>query len=256
LGSNFPKGLYDSFATFKTWGGTGVREHRHNALTYLLWLWDEERWTLLPALLGFALTLRRRTNRFALFCTFWAFGMLAAYSLIPYKTPWLTLNISIPMSLVAGYACAELWSRFQASPRVRVTLLLLMATVSVCSLYQAIALSFFRYDDSSQPYVYAHTSRQIFDLLAKLDSILAYSPQGAQTGITITSPDYWPLPWYLRDNPNVGYWSHVVPTEEPIVIAAENQQQELDSSLGNRYQKVGAYDLRPGVTLVLYARRN
>jgi uncharacterized protein (TIGR03663 family) len=256
FGGNFPKGLYDSFATFKTWGGTGVREHRHDWLTYLRWLWHEERWTLLPALLGFTFSLRRGANRFALFCAFWAFGMLAAYSLIPYKTPWLTLNISIPMALVAGYACAELWSYFRTATLARLTLLLLMAVVTVLSARQAVALSFFRYDDESQPYVYAHTSRQIFWLLAKLDTIFAQSPQGADTAITITSPDYWPLPWYLRNNPNVGYWARVVPTEEPIVIGAANQQPELDAALGDRYQKIASYELRPGVTLVLYTRRS
>jgi hypothetical protein len=36
-------------------------------------------------------------NSFALFCALWAFGLIAAYSLIPYKTPWLVLNFVVPL---------------------------------------------------------------------------------------------------------------------------------------------------------------
>lgn len=256
LGSNFPQGVHDSVATFRTWGGTGLREHQHDWLTYLRWLWEEERWTLVPAMLGFAFALRRGANRFALFCGFWAFGMLAAYSLIPYKTPWLTLNISVPMALVAGYGCAELWETVRGTRPARVTLLLAIAVVPISSACQAVNLSFFRYDDDSQPYVYAHTGRQMFALLAKLEDIARQSGTGTDTGITIMSPDYWPLPWYLRDYSDVGYWGHVVPTDKAIVIAAKSQESELDGMFGDRYEKVGTYELRPGVSLVLYSRRD
>jgi hypothetical protein len=78
---------------------------------------------------------------------------------------------------------------------------------------------------------------------------------GTGTHITITSPEYWPLPWYLRDYPNAGYWGHLVPTSEPVVIGRDYQAAELQSSLGKDYQWVGSYDLRPGVGLVLFCRR-
>jgi predicted membrane-bound mannosyltransferase len=212
----------------------------------------------LLGLLGFAIALGRGCNRFALFSGFWTMGMLAAYSLIPYKTPWLTLNISVPLALVAGYGLAEVYSEVRRirRQRMQVFLVALLGMALVTSAYQAIDISFFRYDDDSLPYVYAHTQRQFLDLVDRVNQIAARNRSGVRTNMTIAAANYWPLPWYLRDYPNVGYWGHVVPTQEAVVIAEESQQGELEPILGDRYDRVGSYNLRPGVVLVLFVRRD
>ncbi|MFZ3213741.1 MAG: hypothetical protein WA188_19720 [Terriglobales bacterium] len=140
--------------------------------------------------------------------------------------------------------------------RMRVFLVALLGMALVISAYQAIDISFFRYDDDSLPYVYAHTQRQFLDLVDRLNQIAARNRSGVQTNMTIVAENYWPLPWYLRDSPNVGYWGHVVPTREAVVIAEESQQAELEPILGDRYDRVGSYNLRPGVVLVLFVRRD
>jgi len=49
---------------------------------------------------------------------------------------------------------------------------------------------------------------------------------------------------------------------EPIIIASEDQKSEVESTFGELYRQVpstepgGAYSLRPGVNLLLYARRS
>lgn len=257
--TNFPKGVYDSVLTYRTWLGTGETDNRHDIYTYLLWLWEEEMPSLLLGLAGFALALYRANNRFATFSGFWAMGMLAAYSLIPYKTPWLTLNISLPMAIAGGYCVEEVWKKFQQSrrQRVRVALAGLAVIIAVVSAYQAVNISFFRYDDDSVAYVYAHTTRQIFALLNTINDVVARGGQGEKTGIMIASPDYWPLPWYLRDFPNAGYWGKVVaPTAEAMVIGEDTQEAELQQTLGDKYERAGSYELRPGVTLVAYIRKD
>ena len=258
FGSNYPKGIYDSLATFRYWSKTGISDDLHDHFTYLRWLGQAELPALLLGLLGFAIALRRGHNRFLLFSGFWTLGMLAAYSLIPYKTPWLALNISVPLALIAGYGLAEAYSEVRRvrRQRVRVLLVALLATALLISAYQAIEISFFRYDDDSVPYVYAHTRRQFLDLVDRLQQIAARNPSGVRTNMTVIAANYWPLPWYLRDYPHVGYWGHVVPTQEPVVIAEESQQAELQPILGDHYDRIGSYDLRPGVVLVLFVRRD
>ena len=32
---------------------------------------------------------------------------------------------------------------------------------------------------------------------------------GLDTGVVIVSPDYWPLPWYLRDYPRAGFFGTI-----------------------------------------------
>ena len=45
------------------------------------------------------LAVLKPARRFALFAALWAFGLIAAYSLIAYKTPWLSLNFVVPLAL-------------------------------------------------------------------------------------------------------------------------------------------------------------
>lgn len=80
--------------------------------------------------------------------------------------------------------------------------------------------------------------------------------------ISIVSPEYWPIPWYLRYYPYVRYGGVNV-TEDPIIVASRQQQEYLESLVEGRYQQVksdlnptGSYPLRPGVELVLFVRRD
>jgi uncharacterized protein (TIGR03663 family) len=256
--TNFPKGIYDSVRTYSYWLETGEKPE-HNIYSYVRGLWEEELPTLLAGAAGIALALYRNANRFVLFAAFWTMGILAAYLLIPYRTPWLTLNISVPLAMIGGYAIQEIYDSVRTTRRMRVRVFFTgLAAVLVCvSAYEAVSLSFFRYDDDSIPYIYEHTSRQIFLLLDQVNRTVARGGMGAQTGIMIASPEHWPLPWYLRDFPNVGYVGKVaVPSGEAMVIGEDTQERELQQVLGGRYDRVGTYELRPGATLVLYVRKD
>jgi len=133
----------------------------------------------------------------------------------------------------------------------------------VFSTYQTVDLNFVNYDndDTYYVYVYAHTKRDTTALLNKIDEIARQTNQGS-TGITIMSPDYWPLPWYLRNYSRVGYYGRLTQTTEPIVIASEAQRLDVEGALGPNYELVssgsqtGGFALRPGVDLLLYVRRH
>jgi hypothetical protein len=88
----------------------------------------------------------------------------------------------------------------------------------------------------------------------EINAIVARSGSGRQTAIIVTSREYWPLPWYLRDYSYVGYPGRIVPPNEEIIIASETQERELIPLLTDNYRRVGSYPLRAAVTLVLYAR--
>jgi uncharacterized protein (TIGR03663 family) len=258
FGDNFPKGIYDSFATFGYWTKTGSSAHTHDAFTFLTWLQREEWPSLWLGALGFVFAVCRGRNRFALFSGFWAIGIAVAYSIIPYKTPWLILNISLPLALMGGYGVEEICGLAWRSRemRTRVMWVLPVAVALVVPLFYAIDLNFFRYDDDSIPYVYAHTRRGFLDLIQQVEDISARNGTGTNTGIVVASPNHWPMPWYLREYTKTGYWGKVVPTQEPIVIGQSDQEDQLRTTLGDGYRRVGSYDLRPGVVLVLYARRD
>ncbi|MEP6707598.1 MAG: flippase activity-associated protein Agl23 [Pyrinomonadaceae bacterium] len=326
--TNYPKGVNDALLTLNLWAHR-TQEHFHPWSQYLEWLRQEESPLLLLGAAGAAIAVWRAENRFAVFAAQWAFGSLAAYSLVGYKTPWISLNFIVPLAIISGYALQSIYKRF-GEPFVTLELtagaivflayghlvkiaysdsgvimglttdfsfstnwrfmlgIVLMAiyagyilytsrskqkhsahlyvvaavTLLLCSA-QMFLLNFVHYDDDRYAYVYAHTRREMLALVDEVDRVASHSGSGADTGITIASPDYWPLPWYFRDYKHVGYHQHVVPTTEPLIIGSVAQQEELTVTYGDRYQQIrypetedGSYALRPGVDLLLYVRRD
>jgi uncharacterized protein (TIGR03663 family) len=260
--SNWP-GVEAAVDALAVWKGTGTSDfHSKPFYTYLTWLWQEEAPILILGTAGAAAALfDRRRNRFAVFAGAWGFGTLAAYSLIPYKTPWLAINFVVPMAIVGGYAVQSLARRF-APPKKWVVPTLAAGGLAVAfSLYQALVINFQKYDDDSYPYVYSHTQREAHQMLAEVERISGRAGKPGKAGISVTSRDYWPLPWYFRDNPHVGYEgkvsTHYDPQSTLVVIGNESQLPELQRVLADDYRQVGGlYPLRPGVRLVLFARRD
>jgi uncharacterized protein (TIGR03663 family) len=253
------KGIWDSFKTFQVWSKTGTVAHVHPLQTYVVWLVYRESPLLILGALGALAAVLRRKNGFAVFSGLWAFGIIAAYSLIPYKTPWLVLNFVVPLALVSGYAVQSIFELERG--QLRSMGVVLVAAICLAA-WQSIDLNFINYDNDKESYVYvyAHTTRGLLDLVKEVDRI-AKEEDGPRTGITIVSPDYWPLPWYFRNYTRVGYYGRLAQTTEPIIIANENQKADIETNYGEVYQQVmsnqtgGTFELRPGVKLLLYRRR-
>lgn len=250
----YSKGFKGAFESFQIWAKTGTKDHGHPLQTYLVWLIQEEAPLLILGAVGSVFALVRRNNRFALFVGAWAFGILVAYSLIPYKTPWLMLNFTVPLAVIAGYALQEIYD-YNWDLKSRIVSLLLTSTALVISGTQAVMLNFYKYDDDRYPYVYAHTQRGFLPMVEQIKRLASRSSTGARTGIVITAPEYWPLPWYLRDFKHAGFFGRMTATSEPIIVGSIDQEQELTEALGDDYVRLHSYPLRPGVTLVLFARR-
>jgi uncharacterized protein (TIGR03663 family) len=251
-----PNGIRHSIETFHYWLKTGSQQHRAAWYTYVRWMLQAELPVLLLGIVGTVLAASHPRDRFALFAGLWAWGSLAAYSLLPYKTPWLMLNFIVPMAIIGGYAVQTVWDwRQRAVNRAPAEVILVVILLGVLgSLAQSISLNFFRYDDPHLPYVYMQTNRALISLVQQINLIAAQSGFGRQTPIIVTSRDYWPLPWYLRDYASVGYSGQVLPTNAKIIVASETQEKELISLVANNYRRVGSYPLRPSVTLVVYVQ--
>jgi len=248
-----PHGVPDSLRAFKMWAHTGEQQHTHPWNTYLEWLWQEEAPLVLVSAVA-ALANIWLGRRLGVFASLWALGLLAAYSLIPYKTPWLMLNFIIPMTIAVGCAANSVLTRMKFWTTVAAAAVL-CAVLSV-SAVRCIRLNFYHFDDEKEAYVYAHTQREFLGLVNDITEMAEQAGTGKTTEIAVTSPDYWPLPWYLRSYPGVGYHGKITSTKAPIVVGSEAQEHELDEMLGEQYTQVGHYSLRPGVVLILYTHRS
>jgi uncharacterized protein (TIGR03663 family) len=227
-------GMIRFFEAYDVWRKTGESAFQAKPfLTYAVWLLTIEPTIFLLGLAGVATALWQRRNRLAVFSAIWACGLFTAYSLIPYKTPWLMLNFVLPFALVAGVAAQEFARTMASSTRLRAvpTWLAVPALgILALSLLQMTYLNFIQYDDDDvlrntdnsprtlmgvdvkkYPYIYVHTQRGYLELIRQIEHYADAAGTGKETGIAIMSKEYWPMPWYLRDYTKVGYFGAPAP---------------------------------------------
>ena len=260
-----PKGVGSAVEAYKIWKKTGESGfHGYRWYKYFQWLigdrnvrneWEfgEEPLLLFVAALGAAFAVWRVRRRFPLFAALWGFGLLAAYSLIKYKTPWLVLSMLPPFAFAGGYAVNVLYHR----RGWRVPALALAALCLSVAAYQSYRVNFVHYDSDRYPYVYAHTKRSFLDLIAEIERVAERTgnKHNASLNVAVENQEYWPLPWYVRDFKRVGYIGQITQTNDDMVLVKDKQVPAAQSALGGRYRRVGdSFELRPGVKLVLFAR--
>jgi uncharacterized protein (TIGR03663 family) len=252
-----PEGVIDWFKAYAVWTKAGTKEHTQNGMwAYLKWGMKVESPVLVLSAIGTLIALLKARHRFAIFTGFWAIGMFAAYTLIPYKTPWLALSFILPMCIIAGYAVGEMLRARDIVVKILGGMIAIMATGILG--YQSYDLNFVKYDDEDMVYVYAHTKRKFHDLIKEIEHYAEKSGKGKDATIEIVSPDYWSMPWYLNDYDHANFHGQFVDanTSEMIVIKKDEQDAEAITRYARHYKYAGTYPLRPGVDLRLLVRKD
>lgn len=281
--SHWP-GIIDSMKTYTTYfdraGGSEIHVHPWYFYIKLIGfyrlgngpVWSE--WiiillALFGAVFGFAKKELNGIDKiFVRFIALYTLFMLLIYSLIPYKTPWCLLNFLIGMTILAGVGMISLIR--QTTKRLsRIILIIVLGAGCFHLIWQAYTGNFKYAADPVNPYVYAHTSPDILRISERIHEIANISPQGKHIHIEVICPghDYWPLPWYFRDLPNVGWWEKVdfSTPAAPIIIAIPEVEPELIRKLydmpapGEIDLYIPLFDsstnLRPGVELRTYYKK-
>lgn len=253
----YSEGVSKAFEAYAIWTKTGGKEHTQSGYAgYLKWLTKVESPLLILSSLGILVAMLRAKHRFAMFAALWALGLFIAYTLIPYKTPWLALSFTLPMCLVAGYGLGELLAAKRKELKLLAAAMILVGTSILA--YQTYQLNFVRYDDEEMTYVYAHTKRGFLGLIEQIDKYAEKSGRGKLATIEIISPDYWPMTWYVNDYKYANFQSAPVDvtTSEMIVAKKGDQDTVVAQKYSSHYRFVGVWPLRPGVDLMLLVRRD
>jgi uncharacterized protein (TIGR03663 family) len=268
-----PRGVLEPFRGAGTYLGRGIApaDHAHpwhyyfGLLAYsssggLRW---SEGLALVLALTGGATAWRGERARPER--TFWARYFTgyttiagAIFSAIPYKTPWNLLPFYAGLLVLAGIGFSRLLDA--ARPRALRGALAAAFVVAAAHLgWQAWRASVTYAADARNPYVYAQTVPDAVRMAARIRQLGAMHPDRERMQVSVVAPPYeqWPLPWYLRAMPQVGYWTEpgdAAALQAPVIVASMEHTAALDASLGDRYVSE-FFGLRPEVLMALYVER-
>ena len=279
-----PQGIIDSVSTYENYiskaGQTEV--HQHPWYYYLqMFAWTKGPgymiWTELPILvfsvLGILFALFGRGNmvreQFFRIIAIFSILMMLIFSIMPYKTPWNILSAYFGLILLAGYGLIEVLKIYKKGWIHKVIFLFVVA--AVISLITQVFYSNYKFPSHpSNPYVYGHTSSDIFHMIDRIKKVSEINSEGNDLLIHVicSEHDYWPLPWYLREFNQVGWWNNIDPESplSPLVVVSPDLEKQLIEKMytqpkpGEKYLYIPLFDqgteLRPGVLLNGYVRKD
>ncbi|MDI1243182.1 MAG: glycosyltransferase family 39 protein [bacterium] len=252
----YADGVKGFFEAYEIWTKTGSKDHTQNGIwAYIDWGLKSDGPIMILALVGTVVALVRGKNRVAMFAGLWAIGLFLAYTIIPYKTPWLALSFLLPMCIAAGHLIGEIVDSKNNSLQ-GIGLLLAAGSLAVLA-YLTYDLNFVRYDDEDAPMVYAHTSREFLDMIRDIERFAESSGRGKDAAIDIVSPDYWPMVWYMKDYPKAIFHGKITDSTAEMIVAKKGEQDnEVMRRYSANYDYYASYHLRSGVDLVLLVRKD
>ena len=242
---DFPA-LTGLFETFAAWFHTGVEAAGHEKTSYQLgplnyyWVALMARYEW-PALLGLALSLQfiAPSEPRLRYIAIYGCGVLLAYSLIPYKTPWCVISILWPFYLTLGSTVSA--QTEQRVGRLGNSILRLVIAISlVVSAFSSIRLNFFRFTDEKEPYVYVQTYHEIETLTEPLLEMARRDPRYYHVRGQVVLESYYPLPWMLGDFTQIGFYKKEEPPEiydGDFIVAQKDQAEQIEAALIDDYYK-------------------
>jgi len=283
-----PGGVLDSFRTYATYfdraGNNQIHEHPwYYYLKMLIYsrygdgpVWSEGIIVLLAVVGGAAVLMRKGLPKIDIdllrFIVFYTVGVVVLYSVIRYKTPWCMLGFLHGMILLAGLGMVVL---VRLAPNVlpRLIIMCLLLEGSVHLVWQAYAGNYIYDSDSRNPYVYAHPTTEVFEIVRRVEEYTRGHEDDPNMAIEVICPgdDYWPLPWYFRSYSTVR-WADRVRRETgfaSLILASPSVEADLtaksfDESIPFEQRQMYLYLfekpyylwLRPQVKLLGFVRKD
>jgi len=244
------QGIPDFFRAYAKWFQTGTGAGGHEKtdfqighFAFLNWYWISlmvrYEW---PALLGLLVAVRLAWPAPAIprYLAITALGVLVAYSIVPYKTPWCILSILWPFQLLFGWGVAECVRR--GFPRGITGVFVLLAAISLSgSLLRSLRLNFRHFADPAEPYVYVQTLPEIRRFTDPVLGLLGEDPGNRSMTGEIILESYYPVPWILGEIPGIGYYGkESMPSklDGDFVVALTADSRKIEERLGEPYLRI------------------
>jgi predicted membrane-bound mannosyltransferase len=192
--------------------------------------------------IGFFLGVPARDPRMRWFALY-GLASFTAYSLIPYKTPWCSVNFLWPFCFVAGYALDQLC--FVGS---RWLVALVTVLLSAGSVQDAWRLNFVNPTNDALPptrdnkpdadrYAYVQTTFDVNLLLKPTRALLRMNPRNREMKGLVLG-EAFPLIWELNDFPNVSFEDPSIQLpayDADFLIVPDPRRDEIEPQLAGIY---------------------
>jgi signal transduction histidine kinase len=223
------KGLYQTFdAWFKT--GSNGNGHEKDWYYWFMLIGTYEQ----PVALGlivclFALFIKNLSLRYL---AIYGVGVLIAYSIVRYKTPWCIISIIWPFLFLFGALLVIVPVGYRRIAYLGAAVLL------AASLGLSIRLNYFRCTTDTEPYVYVQTYNDVWKLTKPLLRLAHRNPTYYHMVGHLIRTSTYPLPWMLGDFTRIGYYEHDnLPDklDADFLVVQEDKIAEVESKLHDSY---------------------
>ena len=201
---------------------------------------------LLFAIVG-AVYYIRRNDAFGRFLVFWAATTFVLYSMASEKMPWLLVNVTLPLIVLAGKFLGDFvsgirWRQVGYRSLANIAVIPVLAILLGLSLRAGLYASYRNGDTPVEMIVYTQTSPDIVRVLRHVEEAgeALEDPMAVPITIDGTSGFTWPWAWYLRDYTSVAYSSYdgAPPSNAPdssVLLVHANNQPGADEVLAERF---------------------
>ncbi len=252
-------------------GGFTPKTHAFvNLLTLIHWLC-----LMLPV--GIFLTLKKKSD--PILKVFWGLSLYTAlitalYSAIPYKTPWCTLQLLVPLLVTVGLGYIVMQravmklaiERGQNSTIVTricaLVFLVILPLLTIGREHVPGLVKINRNPDSAEiPYNYAHASPEAVKLAQCVaDAVKQTKDKRPFIAVALPPADSWPFPWYNRKlELFTGYWTKFDELVElqktgakPAVVIVPMTEGHLVQPLFPHLKNTRRFYMRPGVRVRVF----
>ncbi len=236
-----PNGLSDSVRSVGLWGPRVVTEKGHDKpfSYYGELLAEYELPLLLLGIAGLALALWKKNRLFSLLGVFFLL-LFVGISLVPYKTPWIVINLLPPLALLSGFFAKQLMKNTQKAGFLVIAVALgLMIVIAGHVNVSAPA-------GGKNRFSYVQTTMQAKEVLQKVLGV------NGRIAVDIENGSPWPIPWLLRAKKTEYYSKDAFKTAgfvhgfDAVIV---DRGTEESATKGLKGYEVIEFDLRPGMPL-------
>lgn len=239
------RGLADMITSLQIWAKTGTGNSGHEKpFGYWLELLNLYELPTLFALFA-AIPMYFIGDKRLKIMALTGFGLWLAYSIIPYKTPWLIMNFIWPLAFVFGamFAIAtrpreskSRWPRGLASGIV-ISVAIPIFWRSAQDMYR---VAFREYTNEKEKYVYVQTTSQMKRLVDLVEAHVARFPEDLNMRLLVLVKDPWPLPWIFGLYPKLTYGKvgAVELTAAAVVLIDDTDRADLERKLRGKYWRI------------------